>query len=184
MSSWPVSDGSISETGSSKGGGSGWDFSQQVSKFTTCPILSGCQHFHKSSSLPSFVRLGILRAAAWVGRGDAICNEVTGLTSTIDRTLHIAVQVSLLSGRGKCTPAQVQPDTQESDFDPWGVVGGGAPRQYNVETILTGIQHQDNSLRSYSHCSYSMTSQETRLSSIKMFTVAPRDNITPRRLWQ
>ena len=58
MSSWPVSDGSISETGSSKGGGSGWDFSQQVSKFTTCPSLSGCQHFHKSSSFSVLCGLG------------------------------------------------------------------------------------------------------------------------------
>ena len=59
--------------------------------------------FSQIQFLPSFVRLGILRAAAWVGRGDGICNEATGLTPTIGTTWHIAVQVSLLSGRGKCT---------------------------------------------------------------------------------
>ena len=60
--------------------------------------------FPQVQFLLSFVRLGILRAAAWVGRGDGICNEVTGLTSTIGTTWHIAVQVSLLSSKYNLTP--------------------------------------------------------------------------------
>ena len=73
---------------------------------TTSVEVYNLPHPQRLSTFPqiqfllSFVRLGILRAAAWVGRGDGICNEVTGLTSTIGTTWHIAVQVSLLSGRG------------------------------------------------------------------------------------